>query len=157
MALAFIPENEIIATFKVICSTASNTLGDFINYYGRTYIGVYKNTDDEWIDTAPRFDISRWNCYNTTISNGRRTNNVVEGWHSKFTFYIITKHTSIWKFKEFIQKNERDNSILINQLIGGHRLIRHSIKKNILSTMQEFLKLLVDMTNLKPVIKLINI
>jgi hypothetical protein len=47
MALAFIPENEIIAIFEVICSTASNTLGDFMNYYGRTYIGVYKNADDK--------------------------------------------------------------------------------------------------------------
>ena len=43
MALAFIPENEIIATFKVICSTASNTLADYINRDLKIYGSRKKN------------------------------------------------------------------------------------------------------------------
>jgi hypothetical protein len=47
----------------------------------------------------------------------------------KFQGSIITRRVSILKFLEFVQKDERDNSILIMQLMGGHRRIRHSIKK----------------------------
>jgi hypothetical protein len=93
-----------------------------------TSVCIKMPTTNELIQ-PPLIRYHRWNCYNTTLRNGRRTNNVVEGWYSKLAFSIITKHASIWKFLEFIQKNERDNSILTNQLIGGHRLIRHFIKK----------------------------
>jgi hypothetical protein len=44
MAIAFISENKIIATFKVICSTASNTLADYINRDLKIY-GSRKKTD----------------------------------------------------------------------------------------------------------------
>jgi hypothetical protein len=59
MALAFRPENEIVLVFKAISAAASTQLDAFINYFGRSHIGVYKNSDNEWIDVVPGFEISR--------------------------------------------------------------------------------------------------
>jgi len=58
-----------------------------------------------------------------------RTNNVVEGWHSKFQGAVQSKHATIWKFLGFIRKDEKKVEILITQLFGGHRKIGHLIKK----------------------------
>ena len=35
----------------------------------------------------------------------------------------------IWKLQEFIRKDEKNNEIVITQLFGGHRKIKHPIKK----------------------------
>ena len=42
---------------------------------------------------------------------------------------IQSNHATIWKFMEFIRKDEQNNEILITQLFGGHGRIRHPIKK----------------------------
>jgi hypothetical protein len=38
----------------------------------------------------------------------------------------------IWKFIEYLQKDQHDNNLLINQLLGGHIGVRHPIKKSYL-------------------------
>ena len=58
----------------------------------------------------------------------QRTINSVEGWHSKFQRMLVTHHASIWKFIEHMRKDQRDNKILITQVMAGHQRVRHSIK-----------------------------
>lgn len=147
MALPFIPEEDVFETFKQLSTSAPNLLTNFIDFYGRNYVGVVKN-GKKWVKVNPKYSHETWNCYNSVISGYRRTNNVVEGWHSRFQAAIQSKHVSIWKFLEFIRKDEADNRVLIDQLFGGHRKIRHPIKKryvinnkritDIVKTYQEF-------------------
>ena len=128
LALAFLPPEDLINVFKELSFNQNPLLNDFIKFYGSNYIGVIK-VGNEWEDVVPRFHPDVWSCYNSVLSGIRRTNNVVEGWHSRFQGAILAKHATIWKFIDFIKKDERDNEILIIQLFGGHRKVRHPIKK----------------------------
>jgi hypothetical protein len=65
------------------------------------------------------------------VLNGfQRTTNSVEGWHSKFQKAIVTHHANIWKFIEYLKKDQHENNLLINQLLRGHVGVCHPIKKS---------------------------
>ena len=127
MALPFIPEEDLLDIFKDLVKTSSNILEGFVSYLGKNYIGIHLN-GDIWNVCTPRFGIHTWNTYNSVLSGLRRTNNVVEGWHSRFQKVVVSKHATIWRFLDFIKNDERDNDVLITQLNGGHRKIRHPVK-----------------------------
>ncbi len=48
-----------------------------------------------------------------------RTNNMVESFHSKFLKQIHTRHSSLWKFLDYLKAEEKDNNTAITQLEGG--------------------------------------
>lgn len=79
---------------------------------------------------GPRFTQSSWNVYNSVLDKMHRTNNLVEGWHYKFLIMIRTNHSNIWKFLDYLKRDENDNKILQLQLAGGHTRIRYPIKKS---------------------------
>lgn len=46
-----------------------------------------------------------WNVNTTTINDGHRINNIVEGWNNRFSKLAGQKHTTLWKLINKI-KNE---------------------------------------------------
>lgn len=76
---------------------------------------------------APRYAPEIWNQYEATVNQMSRTNNYVEAWNGKFSKLIGTHHPNIYKFIEFMKKDERDNEIVILQLAGGHINVKHKI------------------------------
>lgn len=40
---------------------------------------------------------------------GRRTNNNVEGWHSKFNKMVGGRHPNVWRVIQIFQSDEREN------------------------------------------------
>lgn len=76
----------------------------------------------------PRFSPLIWNQYATTLSGMARTTNAVEAWHGKFSKLIVTYHSNVWKFLEYIKKEQHDIESLITQLLGGHQRIRYPIR-----------------------------
>ncbi|KAJ4445948.1 hypothetical protein ANN_12634 [Periplaneta americana] len=83
----------------------------------------------------PRFAAEIWNTYNQVLVGQHRTTNIVEGWHNRFQKHIVTHHASVWKFMEFIKKNQRNNEIIIIQLLGGNLNVRHPIKRSYLQNL----------------------
>ena len=50
---------------------------------------------------------------------------------------INCHHSSIWKFLEFIKKDQRDNEIIIQQLLGGHTRVKHPIKREYIESQEQ--------------------
>ncbi|XP_022161380.1 uncharacterized protein LOC111027331 [Myzus persicae] len=119
-ALAFVPENDVIDAFETLCESTYYTnnedvLEPLISYFEDTWIGRPNRRRRR----NPRFPISLWNCFRSTISGLPRTNNYVEGWHRGFNNLLSSCHPTIWKFIEAIQKQQSLNEMKINQYIAG--------------------------------------
>lgn len=46
--------------------------------------------------------------YEQAVSGEQRTNNVVEGYRSKFQKLIVVHHANLWRFIEELKKEEHD-------------------------------------------------
>lgn len=92
---------------------------------------------------APRYRPELWNQYDATISQAARTNNYSEAWNAKFTKQIITHHSNLWKFIDFLKRDHRDNELLMVQLSGGHRNVKHPIRPSFLEN-QCYIEAIVD-------------
>lgn len=129
IALPFIPEGDVIEVFLQLHSNLPQEVLPLWRYIDATYVrGTLARGRRR--PSAPKFPPSTWSVYSSVLDKFYRTNNNVEGWHLKFSIMIRTAHSNIWKFLEYIKKDENDNRILILQLAGGHTRIRYPIKKS---------------------------
>ena len=68
----------------------------------------------------PQFDYKLWNVYNRIISNLRRSNNSVEGWHRIFPTRVSISHPTVIKLVETIHREQLNFEIDIAQILQGH-------------------------------------
>lgn len=134
--MPFVPLHDVEMVFDQLnISIEGNTgLENLYNYVEDNYI---RGRATRRRSSTPAYKPELWNVYFLVKNKMHRTNNVAEGWHSKFQRIINVHHASIWRFLENIQKDQRDNEILILQLKGGHQKIRHPIKKSYLLNMTQ--------------------
>lgn len=59
----------------------------------------------------------------------QRTNNVVESYHSKYQKMVKTHHLNIWKFSDYMKKDQHDTEQTCIQLDNEHTRIRQQISK----------------------------
>ena len=61
----------------------------------------------------PRFPPATWNVHERTLADEPRTNNLCEGWNSRFSSMVGFTHPSIWKAKSIqVETNEASTKIL---------------------------------------------
>ncbi|KII68549.1 hypothetical protein RF11_02835 [Thelohanellus kitauei] len=58
------------------------------------------------IRSAPVYDINMWNQKNRVAQSLQRTNNAIEGWHRAFSNMVDSHHPNIYKFLEFLKKEQ---------------------------------------------------
>jgi len=77
-------------------------LQPIIDYFEETWIGrtVRRRRKN------PMFPLEMWNCYNDVVMDFPRTTNAVEGWHHAFNTSLGSHHTTIWKFINFLKKEQ---------------------------------------------------
>lgn len=127
-SLPFIPLSDLLTVFDAIMDEVHEDVVPLGLYIETTYVrGRPARGRRKAIE--PRYPPTLWNVYDLVLQNDDRTNNVVEGWHSRFQKMINTHHASIWKFLERIQKDQKMNEVCITQLHGGHTRVKHPIKK----------------------------
>lgn len=131
LAIPFVPLVDVEEAFDLIYDEVHDDCITLADYVEKTYVRGTPARGRRRA-TAPRFSPQKWNVYQQVIDRSQRTNNVVEGWHSKFQKMIVTHHSNIWKFLDHIKADQADNEALIIQLEGGHTKIRHPIKKRYL-------------------------
>lgn len=100
---------------------------DVISYVERTYVRG-RAARGRRPASNPRFPPNIWSVYDLTVNKQQRSTNAVEGFHSKFQRMIVSHHSGIWKFLEFLQKDQQENEICILQLEAGHTRVRYPIK-----------------------------
>ena len=117
-ALAFCPSNFVRPAWLAIqqsALTAIPRVDELIEYF-----------TDTWLNG--NFPQSQWNYFNQHLP---RTNNHVEGWHSRIKKIISTPHPNIYSWVEFIQREEAVTKAKIQTLRLGAttRPQRHHVKE----------------------------
>ncbi|XP_072157114.1 LOW QUALITY PROTEIN: uncharacterized protein [Bemisia tabaci] len=77
----------------------------------------------------PLFPPETWNVYNLVLADRIRTNNAVEGFHSKFNQIVGTHHANIWKLIDAFKKVQQDTERTLTQARGGHRRFKPPVSK----------------------------
>jgi MULE transposase domain/FLYWCH zinc finger domain len=131
LALPFVPLDDVENVFQELKNEIHESVDDLATYIEVTYI-LGKPARGRRRAVAPRFPMELWNVYEMTLSKMQRTNNIVEGWNSRFQKLINAHHATVWKFLDFIKKDQRQNEILIIQSLGGHR-VKKPISKSSLT------------------------
>lgn len=133
LALPFVPTNDVVDVFDNIVNEVPDELEDeeqlmdVISYVERTYVRG-RAARGRRPASNPRFPPNIWSVYDLTVNKQQRSTNAVEGFHSKFQRMIVSHHSGIWKFLEFLQKDQQENEICILQLEAGHTRVRYPIK-----------------------------
>lgn len=142
LALPFVPLPQILQVFDELQDESlPEEVVPLYLYVERTwYRGVPARGRRRAV--APRYRPELWNQYVATISRIARTNNYSEAWNAKFTKQIMTHHANLWKFIDFLKRDQRDNELLMVQLSGGHRNVKHPIRPSFLEN-QRFIEAIV--------------
>lgn len=128
MALPFVPLDEILTVFNELKDDAPDEVEDFVQYLERTYVKG-RPARGRRRAVPPRFPPKTWCVYDLVLNQLHRTNNVVESYHSKYQKMVKSHHLNIWKFIEYMQKDQRDTEQLCQQLDLGHTRIKQQISK----------------------------
>ena len=79
-------------------------------FIGETRRGRYRE---------PLFPHVLWNIHDRIGSNIPRTNNHLEGWHTRFAAMIDKPHPSIWKFVNALKREAAQNKLVLAQMVAG--------------------------------------
>ncbi|KAJ4444459.1 hypothetical protein ANN_06251 [Periplaneta americana] len=134
ISIPFVPLEDVQAVFVSLIDNIEPDIMDLALHMGRTCIRRTPVRGRKRA-MAPRFAPQIWNTYKQVLAGQHRITNVAEGWYNRFQKHIVTHHASVWKFIEFIKKNQRNNEIIIIQLLGGHLNVRHPIKRSYLQNL----------------------
>lgn len=121
MALPFIPLEDVVDTFDELVEEIHEDVIDFAEYIERTYIRGTRARGRRRA-VPPRFPPVVWNSYNLVMDDRQRTNNAVEGFHSKMNRVVGTFHANIWKFLEKLKDIQEETERNIVQRRGGHNI-----------------------------------
>jgi len=79
-ALAFVPPQDVIASFYLLCDQIRMAYEDdadqVLDYFEDNYIGIFRRNASR---RAPTFPIETWNMFHRTHQEIPRTNNHIEG------------------------------------------------------------------------------
>ena len=113
-ALAYVKEEHVEESFKLLASTLPDICEDFLDYFGKQFVG-YVNV--RGIKKEGTFPIHQWNIHNNMCLP--KTNNHIEGWHRGFSELFHLHHPSIWKFLNFLKLEQAKNEVLLVQMLSG--------------------------------------
>ncbi|XP_006820186.1 uncharacterized protein LOC102808349 [Saccoglossus kowalevskii] len=112
MALPFLPEEHIKASFNILAEKATPGLQDLLDYIRST-----------WLDSSV-WPPSTWSVYNKSV----HTNNDVEGWHRRINAKAGRSHLQLYVLIPFIYREARLVSIQV-RLVKEGKLRRYQQKQ----------------------------
>ncbi|KAE8746158.1 hypothetical protein FOCC_FOCC007159 [Frankliniella occidentalis] len=127
MALPFVPIPELDATFDAVVDAMDDRVVPLATTMESTYLRGATLRRRRAV--PPRFPPALWNVHQQAVDDQARTNNVVEGWHSKFQKLLVVHHANIWKFLDEVIDEEHDFRQLLAQLRAGHINIKQPTNK----------------------------
>lgn len=124
--LPFVPLDDLTTVFDYLYNEIEGKVVPLWQYLEYNYIRG-KAARGRRAAVSAQFPPPLWNVVEATLNGFARTNNYVEGWHNKLAHLLIIPHANIWKFLEYLKKEQRDNEAQISQYEGGHHNIRHPV------------------------------
>ncbi|CAF3661964.1 unnamed protein product [Rotaria sp. Silwood1] len=138
-ALALLNTDDVIDTFEELKQQFPIQGKPVLQYFEETYIGE-RNREGR-PQKRPQFDVKLWNIHQSTLQDGHRTNNVVEGWNNRFASLVDCAHPNIWKFLKSLKKEQSMVEAELIQAEAGvrrpKRLVTERQQKRILNILNE--------------------
>ena len=89
LALSFVPVQDVILAFDELCNHCGIDEQSVLDYFETNYIGELRR------GLLPLFPHELWNMHNRVLNELPRTNNSLEGWHTRFSTMLRETHPSI--------------------------------------------------------------
>ena len=122
-ALAFVPANDICATFDELRATICNDAKPVAKYFERTYIGrqrtVMRGPRLAIVRKTPKFAPRMWSVYDRAVSDQPRTTNSLEGWHRRMGHIMGKTHPNIFEFLLRLCDEQCHTELTIQKLVAG--------------------------------------
>ena len=115
-ALAFVPSEKVIESFKTLQESLSEEFATVMDYFEDNYIGRLRRNRR----AVAVFETSIWSVHSRVANSLPRTNNAVEGWHRKMQSAVSCHHPNIWSFLRILKREQSLNNVNLNQIFGGH-------------------------------------
>ncbi|XP_071577189.1 uncharacterized protein [Temnothorax nylanderi] len=87
-----------------------------LSYFETTWIGTINRRK---VRSGALFPVALWNHYDTTLENGDRTNNIVEGWHNAFNIRAQAAHVTPWKCIDLMRDEQAMTELKLEQILRG--------------------------------------
>ena len=123
-ALALVPPADVADSFDEIqdADDFPAELDTLYAYFEATYIGRRLRRGRR----PPRFPIGLWNQTDRVQAGMPRTNNLLEGWHNGIQSSLDGNRPTIWKFLQFLQREEQLQRTIIASVTAGNDTRRES-------------------------------
>ncbi|KRX34536.1 hypothetical protein T05_16509, partial [Trichinella murrelli] len=112
MALAFLPVHLVPAGFEIINVWTSGQLEALFQYF-----------QQEWL---PATKIKLWNVHGVSV----RTNNHLEGWHSRMNKRARKHHLGFYQFLQLILDEQGKTETVVRQIDDGYTHGRGSVRRS---------------------------
>ena len=119
-ALAFLPVKDTVEGFEILKNSCPPSFNPLLVYLENNYIGKLKKNSLSF-RVEPRFPIETWNLHNRVKKNLPRTNNNVEGWHSRIQA-DTRKHLTVPKVVELFRQEQSLAETDYIKLLNGEKL-----------------------------------
>ena len=125
--LAFLPVPDLtngIHLLRTLYPDDPLEAAELLDYFDSTYISGRLRQQNPAQNQAVRLVLRRsppmfppaiWNVHDATVNGDARTNNMCEGWNSKFLNLVGHTHPSIWRVIAWCQKEEATVRTIIQQ------------------------------------------
>lgn len=117
-ALAFVPVANVIPAFHELISSSNfdPRMQEVVDYFENTWIGRQPRIGER---LQPTFSIELWNLYDRTKNDQARTNNNLEGWHTRFQSLLQCSNPTIFRCLNAIKMEQKRNEDFIARLSAG--------------------------------------
>lgn len=124
LALAFVPEADVVSAFVELRRECPQELHAVYDDFKQYYIGGGRGRR-----AAPRYPPRLWNQYATAIDQIHRSNNISKAWHNRFRIVIGKHHPDLYTLLQELQKEQGFMEICINELAIGKKVKTAPTKK----------------------------
>lgn len=127
LALAHVPLEDVLEASDELFEDYPDCLEGIVDYFDNTYIRG-KPARGRRKAVPPRYPPQLWNAYEATLQGLHRTNNVSEGWHTRFMTVVGRLHPDLYTLLKELRKEQADVETQIRELRLG-RKVRDPPKK----------------------------
>jgi hypothetical protein len=107
IGLAYIPIEHVLHVYNVLKESADMRLTGFLQYFERTFVGSFDNTQF----TPPIFQQRVWNLYDQALLKIPRSNNAVEGWHGSLASAVGEAHPTLLKLTKKLRLTQHKTAV----------------------------------------------
>jgi hypothetical protein len=140
---AFLPVPDLtngIHLLRTLCPDDPPEAVELLDYFDSTYIigrlRQHNPAQNQAVSlvlrrSPPMFPPAIWNVHDATVNGDARTNNMCEGWNSKFFDLVGHAHPSIWRVIGWCQKEEAAVRTIIQQDAVGNPPVKRTQQRHV--------------------------